>query len=150
MAEQVRIKLLDGPAWRLNLPFLADREVVPKATHLQQCQDSRSVSRFYHVLQHAEFILNFFRARFPTVLYSTQTGGRKVGTKEKRWYKDIGLGFKTPTEAINGTYIGLLTKNLATSQDADEFGSLQTRSAPSPERSRFAVVSSLARSSPPR
>jgi len=130
---------------------LLDREVVPKATHLQQCQDPRSVSRFHHVLQHAGFTSNLFeflRARFPT--FSTQTGGRKVGTKEKRWYKDIGLGYKTPSEAINGTYIGLLTKALELSQEADGFGSLQTRSAPSPEKSRFAVVSSLARSSPPR
>ncbi|KAG5639230.1 hypothetical protein H0H81_005304 [Sphagnurus paluster] len=31
--------------------------------------------------------------------------GKKVSTKEKRWYKDVGLGFKTPSEAINGTYI---------------------------------------------
>jgi len=29
-----------------------------------------------------------------------------VTTKEKRWFKDVGLGFKTPSEAINGTYIG--------------------------------------------
>jgi len=29
-----------------------------------------------------------------------------VSTKERRWYKDAGLGFKTPPEAINGTYIG--------------------------------------------
>ena len=33
-------------------------------------------------------------------------GGKKVSTKEKRWYKDVGLGFKTPSEAIQGTYIG--------------------------------------------
>jgi hypothetical protein len=39
-------------------------------------------------------------------LYVT-IGGKKVSTKEKRWYKDVGLGFKTPTEAINGTYIGV-------------------------------------------
>jgi len=32
-------------------------------------------------------------------------GGKKVITREKRWYKDIGLGYKTPSEAINGTYI---------------------------------------------
>ncbi|KAJ8595894.1 hypothetical protein M405DRAFT_806330 [Rhizopogon salebrosus TDB-379] len=32
-------------------------------------------------------------------------GGKKVATKEKRWYKDVGLGFKTPSEAIHGTYI---------------------------------------------
>ncbi|ELU43112.1 40S ribosomal protein S11 [Rhizoctonia solani AG-1 IA] len=30
---------------------------------------------------------------------------QKVVTKTKRWYKDVGLGFKTPAEAINGTYI---------------------------------------------
>ena len=33
-------------------------------------------------------------------------GGKKIATKEKRWYKDVGLGYKTPSEAINGTYIG--------------------------------------------
>ncbi|PPQ80810.1 hypothetical protein CVT25_001935 [Psilocybe cyanescens] len=32
-------------------------------------------------------------------------GGKKVSTREKRWYKDVGLGFKTPSEAINGTYV---------------------------------------------
>ncbi|ODN82983.1 40S ribosomal protein, variant [Cryptococcus amylolentus CBS 6039] len=32
-------------------------------------------------------------------------GGKKIATKTKRWYKDVGLGFKTPSEAINGTYI---------------------------------------------
>ncbi|VDB84472.1 unnamed protein product [Peniophora sp. CBMAI 1063] len=31
-------------------------------------------------------------------------GGKKL-TKEKRWYKDVGLGYKTPNEAITGTYI---------------------------------------------
>lgn len=36
-------------------------------------------------------------------------GGKKIATKEKRWYKDVGLGFKTPSEAINGTYIGGLS-----------------------------------------
>jgi hypothetical protein len=24
------------------------------------------------------------------------TGGKKVTTKTKRWYKDVGLGFRTP------------------------------------------------------
>ncbi|KAH9919078.1 uncharacterized protein B0H18DRAFT_1029072 [Fomitopsis serialis] len=32
-------------------------------------------------------------------------GTKKVSTREKRWYKDVGLGFKTPADAINGTYI---------------------------------------------
>lgn len=27
------------------------------------------------------------------------------GTNARRWHKDIGLGFKTPKEAIEGTYI---------------------------------------------
>ena len=31
--------------------------------------------------------------------------GKKVSTKEKRWYKDVGLGFKTPAEAIQGSYV---------------------------------------------
>ncbi|KAJ1930774.1 40S ribosomal protein S11-B, partial [Linderina pennispora] len=30
---------------------------------------------------------------------------KTVSKKNNRWYKDIGLGFKTPTEAIEGTYI---------------------------------------------
>ncbi|GMM52761.1 ribosomal 40S subunit protein S11B [Starmerella bacillaris] len=29
----------------------------------------------------------------------------KSGKINKRWYKDVGLGFKTPREAIQGTYI---------------------------------------------
>ncbi|KAF9651862.1 hypothetical protein BDM02DRAFT_3090370, partial [Thelephora ganbajun] len=31
--------------------------------------------------------------------------GKKVSTRSKRWFKDVGLGFKTPSEAINGHYI---------------------------------------------
>ncbi|SCZ91814.1 BZ3500_MvSof-1268-A1-R1_Chr5-3g08154 [Microbotryum saponariae] len=30
---------------------------------------------------------------------------KKSAGKDRRWYKDVGLGFKTPKEAINGTYI---------------------------------------------
>ncbi|KAJ1668842.1 40S ribosomal protein S11-B [Coemansia sp. RSA 1813] len=30
---------------------------------------------------------------------------KTVSKKNNRWYKDIGLGFKTPADAINGTYI---------------------------------------------
>ena len=32
--------------------------------------------------------------------------GQKRSTRERRWYKDVGLGFKTPRTAIDGTYIG--------------------------------------------
>ncbi|KAJ9106841.1 hypothetical protein QFC19_002969 [Naganishia cerealis] len=38
----------------------------------------------------------------PTV---SKTATKKVNSRTKRWYKDVGLGFKTPAEAINGTYI---------------------------------------------
>ena len=48
-----------------------------------------------------------FDVHLPVITYLTRrTGGKKVTTKEKRWFKDVGLGFKTPSEAINGTYIG--------------------------------------------
>jgi len=36
--------------------------------------------------------------------------GGKIITKQKRWTKDVGMGFKTPLEAINGTYIGALAQ----------------------------------------
>lgn len=36
------------------------------------------------------------------------TKNRRVGKGGRRWYKDVGLGFKTPKTAIEGTYIGML------------------------------------------
>jgi small subunit ribosomal protein S11e len=42
-------------------------------------------------------------AKQPHIFQNPKTAGK---TKEKRWYKDVGLGFKTPKEAIEGTYIG--------------------------------------------
>lgn len=36
----------------------------------------------------------------------TRPANRRVGKGGRRWYKDIGLGFKTPKNAIEGTYIG--------------------------------------------
>jgi len=41
----------------------------------------------------------------PHIFTNPKTAGK---TKAKRWYKDVGLGFKTPKEAIEGTYIGTL------------------------------------------
>lgn len=38
----------------------------------------------------------------PHIFQNTKS---KVVRKTKRWYKDVGLGFKTPKEAIQGTYI---------------------------------------------
>lgn len=37
---------------------------------------------------------------------------KKVGKGGRRWYKDIGLGFKTPKEAITGSYIGMKLQGL--------------------------------------
>jgi small subunit ribosomal protein S11e len=31
---------------------------------------------------------------------------KKVGKAGRRWYKDVGLGFRTPKTAISGSYIG--------------------------------------------
>ena len=31
----------------------------------------------------------------------------KAGKGGRRWFKDVGLGFRTPKTAIEGTYIGL-------------------------------------------
>jgi small subunit ribosomal protein S11e len=31
----------------------------------------------------------------------------RPGKGGRRWYKDVGLGFKTPTAAIDGQYIGM-------------------------------------------
>jgi small subunit ribosomal protein S11e len=31
----------------------------------------------------------------------------KVGKGGRRWFKDVGLGFKTPRTAIEGSYIGM-------------------------------------------
>jgi small subunit ribosomal protein S11e len=37
----------------------------------------------------------------------TRSAKRRVGKGGRRWYKDVGLGFKTPKTAIEGSYIGL-------------------------------------------
>ncbi len=36
-----------------------------------------------------------------------RTKSTKVGKGGRRWYKDVGLGFRTPKQAIEGTYIGM-------------------------------------------
>lgn len=37
---------------------------------------------------------------------SKRTKSTKVGKGGRRWYKDVGLGFRTPKTAIEGSYIG--------------------------------------------
>ena len=36
----------------------------------------------------------------------TKVKTARPGKNGRRWYKDVGLGFKTPKAAIEGTYIG--------------------------------------------
>jgi len=43
---------------------------------------------------------------FPNSKRSTQGKSKRVGKGGRRWFKEVGLGFKTPKEAINGDYIG--------------------------------------------
>lgn len=38
-------------------------------------------------------------------IFTNAKGSRKSGAKPKRWFKEVGLGFKTPREAIDGEYI---------------------------------------------
>ncbi|SNX82704.1 probable RPS11B - ribosomal protein S11B [Melanopsichium pennsylvanicum] len=37
-------------------------------------------------------------------IFQNSKAARKT-TRDRRWYKDVGLGFKTPRAAIDGTYI---------------------------------------------
>jgi hypothetical protein len=36
---------------------------------------------------------------------------KRSGKGGRRWYKDVGLGFRTPKTAIEGTYIGTIFKS---------------------------------------
>jgi small subunit ribosomal protein S11e len=36
----------------------------------------------------------------------TKTKSTRPGKGGRRWYKDVGLGFRTPKAAIEGSYIG--------------------------------------------
>jgi hypothetical protein len=36
----------------------------------------------------------------------SKTKSSKIGKGGRRWYKDVGLGFRTPKTAIEGNYIG--------------------------------------------
>lgn len=38
---------------------------------------------------------------------SKRTKSTRVGKGGRRWYKDVGLGFRTPKTAIEGSYIGM-------------------------------------------
>ena len=42
---------------------------------------------------------------------SVASKSKRVGKAGRRWYKDVGLGFRTPKTAIEGNYIGTLRSN---------------------------------------
>lgn len=46
------------------------------------------------------------RRKQPIFQNAKSRPGQKRSTRERRWYKDVGLGFKTPRTAIEGTFIG--------------------------------------------
>lgn len=60
----------------------------------------------FHSFTMAEQIEKSFQKQplFHNTKFATTTS-KKVSGKDRRWYKDVGLGFKTPKEAIVGTYI---------------------------------------------
>ena len=82
-----------------------------------------------------------------------RTKSTRVGKGGRRWYKDVGLGFRTPKTAIEGTYIGMsypsaLMGEIATILLVCLTLYLQTRNALSLVKSRSVAVSSQAPSSP--
>lgn len=56
----------------------------------------------------------------------TRAAKRRVGKGGRRWYKDVGLGFKTPKTAIEGTYIGLFSL-LREIMEGTDIGDLEVR-----------------------
>lgn len=79
--------------------MLSDREGIPEAADFPKREGSRYVLSTEYT-GHRHLILRWI------------VGGKKVSTKEKRWYKDVGLGFKTPAEAIQGSYVGVYFRSL--------------------------------------
>jgi Ribosomal_S17 N-terminal len=79
----------------------------------------------------------------PLFLNAKATGTKKVSSRTRRWYKDVGLGFKTPRAAIDGNYIGE-SREFTSGTGAETHTSgmlpLQTRSARGQVSSRSVVV----------
>lgn len=77
-----------------------------------------------------------------------RTKSTRVGKGGRRWYKDVGLGFKTPKTAIEGTYIGTASSIFIANCGYDDLSvNLQIKSVLSRAKSPSAAVSSLALSS---
>lgn len=43
----------------------------------------------------------------PHINLVSKSKNNRVGKGGRRWYKDVGLGFRTPKTAIDGSYIGM-------------------------------------------
>ena len=80
-----------------------------------------------------------------------RTKSTRVGKGGRRWYKDVGLGFRTPKTAIEGTYIGMTSIVMirSFSLNGSDCGR-QTRNAHLPAKSPSAAVFLQALSSPPK
>jgi hypothetical protein len=53
----------------------------------------------------------------------TKVKSARPGKGGRRWYKDVGLGFRTPKTAIEGQYIGMLPKHKRAPQPNDSLRS---------------------------
>lgn len=80
-------------------------------------------------------------------IFLNSKAARKT-TRTKRWYKDAGLGFKTPRAAINGQYIGACSEASSCIRlletHTDHYITvllLQTKSALGSASSRFVAAS---------
>jgi small subunit ribosomal protein S11e len=51
----------------------------------------------------------------------------RAGKAGRRWYKDVGLGFKTPKTAIEGNYIGMSRPHIPRSKRTKETRNTQAR-----------------------
>jgi hypothetical protein len=63
-----------------------------------------SRSRYYNAAT-ATPSANANALRQPHIFQNHKAGGPRKNTRTRRWYKDVGLGFRTPKNAIEGTYI---------------------------------------------
>ncbi|KAG6336673.1 hypothetical protein ID866_2420 [Astraeus odoratus] len=71
---------------------------------------------------------------------NAKTRGGKT-TKAKRWYKDVGLGFKTPSEAIQGTYIeGVVDKKCPFTGNVSIRGRILTGKVISTKMTRTIII----------
>lgn len=88
-----------------------------KSPNLGRTRNSLCVQRrLYHPNMATELTVQSERAfqKQPHIFVnhkSKKTKSNKVGKGGRRWYKDVGLGFKTPKTAIEGTYIGMSPKS---------------------------------------